>query len=302
MSYPRTARPSIIWAGICMLLAVLSYLLLINNNLDFANFILIISAMVIGTVLAWVSGKRVAMTAMPQMYYGMGGGAAAPIAASEMPSSRHHLLNLTLALIDGLIGMIAFNGSLIAFAKLQGIIRKTIILPLHNISMAIFGLIILDLLGVLLFYSEQQALLAVYFGLLFLYGIFMALPIVGANIPVVISLFNVMTELAVAFEGFVLANPLMMVAGIIVGASGTLLTLLMAKAINQSVTAILFTHHHDEPITTQGIEWTLKPINATDGGVMLACAQKIIIIPGYEMAVAQAQNKIWGLVKLLMEQ
>ncbi|MGP3397932.1 NAD(P)(+) transhydrogenase (Re/Si-specific) subunit beta [Coxiella burnetii] len=304
MSHPRTARPGIVWAGVGMLLAVLVTFLLIKNNLDLTNFILIISAMVIGTVLAWVSGKRVAMTAMPQiiaLYNGMGGGAAAAIAASETLSSSHHLLNLTLALIGGLIGMIAFSGSLIAFAKLQGIIRKTITLPLHNISMAIFGLIILGLLGVLLFYSEQQALLAVYFGLLFLYGIFMTLSIGGANMPVVISLFNAMTGLAVAFEGFVLANPLMMVAGIIVGASGTLLTLLMAKAINQSVTAILFTPHHDGPITTQGIEGTLKPINATDAGVMLAYAQKIIIVPGYGMAVAQAQNKIWELAKLLME-
>ena len=307
MSHPRSARAGIVVAGVGMLVAVVATFFLPNIYEHVFNLILILSAVVIGAAVAWVSGAKVSITAMPQMialYNGMGGGAAAAIAANELlhRSGAIEPLILLLALLGALIGMVSFSGSLIAFAKLQGVVRKAITLPLHNFVMSLVALGLLAMLVVLCFYPQAYGLLAVYFGVLFLFGIFMTLPIGGANMPVVISLFNAMTGLAVAFEGFVLNNAAMIVAGIVVGASGTLLTYLMAKAINQSVGKILFTPHHDGKIeSAHEIDGELKPISSTDAGVMLAYAQKIIIVPGYGMAVAQAQNKVWELSELLLD-
>jgi len=303
MSSPVTARRGIVWAGVGMVLATL--VTFVHPHIN-TNYVLMVLAIGIGGGTAWWSGKKVAMTDMPQMialYNGMGGGAAAAIAAVELLKGKEMpLVVLMMAVVGGLIGAIAFSGSAIAFAKLQGIMRKAVRFKgqkLVNLSVfataVLFGLIILNLDGQISGFG-----LFVFFALALAFGIMMTLPIGGADMPVVISLYNALTGLAVGLEGFVLQNPAMMIAGIVVGSAGTLLTQLMAKAMNRPITNVLFSNFGESSgEAEQSVNGTMKPIEATDAGVMMAFANNVVIIPGYGMAVAQAQHKIWELTQLL---
>ncbi len=305
MSHPRTARRGIILAGIGMAVAILVTFLEPKMH-GFQNYLLMLIAIILGGGLAYVSGKKVAMTNMPQMiaiYNGMGGGAAAAIAGSEL--LRAHPLPLVvtvLALLGAIIGTVSFSGSLIAYAKLQGLMRKIIHFKQHQwINMGLMATAVV--LGVLLIiWPHAHTLLGLFFIVLLVLGVLVTTPIGGANMPIVISLFNAMTGLAVAFEGFVLNNSAMIIAGTVVGASGSLLTQLMAKAMNQKITNILFIPHKEEHVqSAEGITGNLKPIESPDAAVMLAYASNVIIVPGYGLAVAQAQHKIWELAQLLEE-
>jgi NAD(P) transhydrogenase subunit beta len=303
MSSPVTARSGILWAGAGMLVATLATFF--YPGLE--NYLLIIIAIVIGSSVAWVSGRRVAMTDIPQMialYNGMGGGAAASIAAVELYRGAAASLSIaTLAVVGGIIGAVSFSGSLIAFGKLQGLIKRS----LRFRGQQLLNLLILAavlVLGALTASGINATPLIVtgFFALALLLGVSMTLPIGGADMPVVISLYNALTGLAVAFEGFVLGNAAMIIAGTVVGSAGTLLTQLMAKAMNRSIGNVLFSGFGDTGTAATGtVTGSLKPIEATDVGVMLAFAQKVIVVPGYGMAVAQAQHKVWELCQLLIE-
>ena len=145
-------------------------------------------------------------------------------------------------------------------------------------------------------------LVSLFFAFALLLGIAMTLPIGGADMPVVISLYNALTGLAVGFEGFVLDNAAMIIAGTVVGAAGTLLTQLMAKAMNRSLGNVLFANFGETSVAAAGgVTGSQKAIEASDAGVMLAYSQKVIIVPGYGLAVAQAQHKVWELAQLLLE-
>jgi len=303
MSSPRTAVSGVRWAGVGMLLATLVTLAFMGASS--LNLMLVIGAIAIGGVVAWVSGKRVAMTDMPQMialYNGMGGGAAAAIAAVELyRGAEVNVVHLSVALIGGFIGSVSFSGSLIAFAKLQGLITKSVRFGGQKIlNMAI--LLIAVALGVMVVTGAQSGLplVSLFFVFSLLLGIAMTLPIGGADMPVVISLYNALTGLAVGFEGFVLDNAAMIIAGTVVGAAGTLLTQLMAKAMNRSLGNVLFANFGETSAAGGSVTGTQKAIEASDAGVMMAYAQKIIIVPGYGMAVAQAQHKVWELAQLLI--
>ncbi len=211
---------------------------------------------------------------------------------------------LILAIIGAFIGSVAFSGSAIAFAKLQGIMRKPIRFTSQRTASLVVAVLAL-VMGLVVFKGGHEAssfALFLFFALSLALGVMMTLPIGGADMPVVISLYNALTGLAVGFEGFVLQNPAMMIAGIVVGSAGTLLTQLMAKAMNRPITNVLFSNFGD---TAGGegeqVKGSMKPIEATDAGVMMAFADKVIIVPGYGMAVAQAQHKLWELVQLLQE-
>jgi NAD(P) transhydrogenase subunit beta len=303
MSSPVTARSGILWAGAGMLLATLATFFYPGMG----NYPLILIAVVIGGTVAWVSGRRVAMTDMPQMialYNGMGGGAAASIAAVELyRGGAVSLATSTLAVVGGIIGAVSFSGSLIAFGKLQGLIRRS----LRFSGQQLFNLVILLaalVLGTLIAVGIDAGLGMVtgLFALSLLLGLTMTLPIGGADMPVVISLYNALTGLAVAFEGFVLGNAAMIIAGTVVGSAGTLLTQLMAKAMNRSLGNVLFSGFGDTGATAAAgeVKGSLKPIEASDAGVMMAFAQKVIVVPGYGMAVAQAQHKVWELCQVLI--
>jgi NAD(P) transhydrogenase subunit beta len=301
MSSPVTARGGIIWAGIGMLVATL--ITFFKPGME--NYLLMTVAIAIGGGLAYWSGKKVAMTDMPQMialYNGMGGGAAGAIAAVELLRGNFDSTTfMTLAIAGALIGSVSFSGSLVAFAKLQGWARK----PLRFPGQQLFNLALLAAaagLGAWLVIQGEYtgALVLLFFVLALAYGVMMTLPIGGADMPVVISLFNALTGLAVAFEGFVLNNAAMIIAGTVVGSAGTLLTQLMAKAMNRSIGNVLFSAFGSAGEAGEGaVEGSMRPINATDVGVMMAYADRVVIIPGYGMAVAQAQHKIQELTELL---
>ena len=301
MSSPLTARTGIHWAGAGMLVATLITFFWPGME----NYLLMTAAIFVGGVAAWWTGKKVSMTDMPQMialYNGMGGGAAGAIAAVELLRGEFHSgIFLTLAVLGALIGSISFSGSLIAFAKLQGLIRKPLRFPLqHALNLLIFALAV-GYGGMLVVTGDTSGInLLIFFGLALGIGIMKTLPIGGADMPVVISLYNALTGLAVAFEGFVLNNAAMIIAGTVVGSAGTLLTQLMARAMNRSIGNVLFGSFGGEQGAEESVEGAMKPIDVTDVSIMMAYAEKVIIIPGYGMAVAQAQHKIKELMDVLL--
>ena len=310
MSHPRTARGGVIWAGVGMLIATL----ITFAEPQMHNYLLMTTAIFVGGILAWWTGKRVAMTDMPQMialYNGMGGGSAAAIAAVELLRvytgaglTHEAFAARELAVIGALIGTIAFSGSLIAFAKLQGWQRKVYRFPAQNfVNLVLFlGLLVLGFMLARTEFSSNT--LYAFFALALIVGIMMTIPIGGADMPVVISLYNALTGLAVGIEGFVLQNPAMMIAGIVVGSAGTLLTQLMAKAMNRPLSNVLFSGFGtgDDGGSTMSVSGSMKAIDAADAAITMAYAEKVIFVPGYGMAVAQAQHKVWELAKLLQQQ
>ncbi|HGY09132.1 MAG TPA: NAD(P)(+) transhydrogenase (Re/Si-specific) subunit beta [Oceanithermus profundus] len=303
MSHPATAKRGIVWAGYAMLAATI---------VTFAwpglgNFFLIILGILVGGGAAWVIAKKVAMTDMPQMvavYNGMGGGAAGAIAAVEL--LRHSAGQgemttglLVLALLGGLIGAVSFSGSMVAFAKLQGLVNsRAVTFPFQQpINMTVLGLSVLLAIAYL-FGAQGTGVVLWFFVLALLFGVLMTIPIGGGDMPVVISLYNAFTGLAVGFEGFAIGNPAMIIAGTVVGAAGTLLTILMAKAMNRSLYSVLFGAFGAVEQEGGEIKGSLKPMEPEDAASLMAFANKVIIVPGYGMAVAQAQQK----VKELMEE
>ena len=314
MASPATARSGIHWAGWGMLIATGATFLLPGLH----NMPLIVTALVLGTVAAWISGKRVAITDMPQMvalYNGMGGGSAAAIGAVELLrfSSFAHggalgpdglpphpgTVVLVLAVLGSAIGAVSLSGSIIAWAKLDGRLDKRVVFPgqqafnlLVAVAMAVLGVwagVTLEVWAIVAFFVVALAL-----------GVLMTLPIGGADMPVVISLYNAFTGLAVAFEGYVLGNEALIIAGMMVGAAGILLTRLMAKAMNRPITGVLFGSFGGGG-QQQEISGSQKPIEAGDVAAMMAFAERVVIVPGYGLAVAQAQHKIWELAQRLMD-
>lgn len=312
MSHPTTARSGILWAGYGMVVATI--ITFIHPQMQ-GNYALMIIAIVIGSAIAWWFAKKVAMTAMPQMiaiYNGMGGGAAAAIAAVEL-LKKHEAGNqlplsvMLMAVAGALIGSVAFSGSVVAFGKLQELKffrddAKFRFSGQQLVNALVFGAAVLLGIIIAVTHSTSGGLITVFFLLALAFGAMMALPIGGADMPVVIALFNAFTGLAVALEGYVLGNSAMIIAGIIVGSSGTLLTLLMAKAMNRSVANVLFSNWAALGSgEAQEVTGSLKPMEAPDAAIQMAYAAKVIIVPGYGMAVAQAQHKIWEMCKLLIE-
>ena len=320
MSSPVTAPSGLFVAGIGMAVAVLASFLYAFDVGSAArpdlmvNIALALVALALGGGVAWWSGRTVAMTAMPQMvaiYNGMGGGAAGAIAAVELYGNKAQgMTALAVTLLGALIGAVSLSGSLIAWAKLDGVINK----PVRVKGQQVFnGLVLIATVVVggfivgagqdgsgLLALLTKPGWITVFFGCALVLGILMTLPIGGADMPVVISIFNAFTGLAVGLEGFVLQNPALMIAGMVVGAAGMLLTLLMAKAMNRSVSNVVFTNFGDAPKHTQGaIKGSLKPMAPGDAGIAMRYAASVIIVPGYGLAVAQAQGKLFEFVKLL---
>ena len=301
MSSPVTARKGIVWAGVGMVLATV----VTFATPGMQNYLLMVIAIAVGGALAWISGKKVAMTDMPQMvaiYNGMGGGAAAAIAAVEFARGEMHGAVVTLlATLGALIGAVSFAGSVVAWAKLQGVMKKAFRLPAQNAVNVLLALLTVGLgAAIVIAPAVDPTLVGAFFILALILGTIITLPIGGADMPVVISLFNAFTGLAVGFEGFVMGIPALIIAGIVVGAAGTLLTQLMAKAMNRPISNILFV-----PMAASGggeaVEGEQKEVGAMDAAAMMRYASKVIIVPGYGMAVAGAQHKVWEMTELLEE-
>ena len=272
-------------------------------------FGLILVGIAVGVIPTWLWGKKVAMTDMPQMvalFNGMGGGSAAAIGAGELlkfsdpTSGSHPMITVTLAVLGALIGSVSMTGSIIAWAKLDGRMDRRFNFP----GQQFFNFFILAAAVVagiaLIAWQVSPWLIVAFFALALLFGVLMTLPIGGADMPVVISLFNALTGLAVAFEGYVMQIEALIIAGTVVGAAGTFLTQLMAKAMNRPISGVLFSNFGGGG-SGEAIEGAQKPIEASDAASLLYMAEKVIIVPGYGMAVAQAQHKIWELSQALIK-
>jgi NAD(P) transhydrogenase subunit beta len=240
---------------------------------------------------------------MVALFNGMGGGAAAVISYLEL--SRGEVVSglRLLAISGGLIGSISFSGSIGAFMKLQRLIKdRPITFPLQQPFHALLFLLTLILSYFVFVQSVPSSqnilnLVNLLFAVPLLLGFLLTLPIGGADMPVIIALFNALTGLAVGFDGFAIGNQAMMVSGTIVGASGSLLTYLMAKAMNRSIRNVIFGAFGK--LQEQGIAKDMKPRDIDDAGIMIGFARKVIVVPGYGLAVAQAQHKLREFMDIL---
>jgi NAD(P) transhydrogenase subunit beta len=268
--------------------------------------------MLVGGGFGAVAARKVKMTAMPQMvalFNGVGGGAAALIALAELhrvlPEPGKPTVDILIAIaLSALIGAISFSGSLVAFAKLQELIGgRPITYPGQQFVNAAVFLVAVGSGVAIVAGAQDEWLLWVLVAASTVFGVLFVLPIGGADMPVVISLLNAFTGLAVAAGGFELENNVLIVAGMLVGASGTLLTLMMSRAMNRSIANVLFGAFGQVTASaggaTTGIDGTVRPTTPDDVAVMLAYAQKVVIVPGYGMAVAQAQHDVRALADLL---
>ena len=309
LSNPATARRGNQIGAVGMLIAIA----VTFAQKSVVSYWEILVGMAIGGTFGAVAARRVKMTAMPQMvalFNGVGGGAAALISLAEFhllapdPGRLHGDVSVSI-ILSALIGSISFSGSLVAFAKLQELIQgRPIVYPGQQ---AVNGLLLAAVVSAgvaIVAGAEQQWLIwAVVVGSL-VFGVLFVLPIGGADMPVVISLLNAFTGLAAAATGFELENNVLIVSGALVGASGTLLTILMGRAMNRSIANVLFGAFGQvsagvaaAAADTNG--GTVRSATADDVAVMLAYAHKVVFVPGYGMAVAQAQHDVHQLADLL---
>ncbi|MBA2389139.1 MAG: NAD(P)(+) transhydrogenase (Re/Si-specific) subunit beta [Geodermatophilaceae bacterium] len=304
---PKTAVRGNLIAAVGVALAVIATLLIPGTQ----NWLLIALGMVIGTLLGVPSARQVKMTAIPQMvalFNGVGGGAVALIAWSEFRTTDGFTGEATYVVVGslfaGIIGSVSFWGSLVAFGKLQEILPGRPIglgaaqklLNAVLLGAAVTCAVVAGLGGASELWIVAMLLLAAALGLT------VVLPIGGADMPVVISLLNAMTGLSAAAAGLALNDTAMIVAGMIVGASGSILTNLMAQAMNRSIPAIVaggFGGGSMTPDSTDGVDRTVRSTSAADAAIQMAYASSVIVVPGYGMAVAQAQHAVADMAELL---
>jgi NAD(P) transhydrogenase subunit beta len=315
LSNPASARKGNLVAAAGMSIAIIGTIFLYQEEgKKLGNYLWIFGGIIIGSILGTVSAKKVKMTAMPEMvslFNGMGGACAALIGFIEFGHLSHHLNNnpnqtgILLTIILGLvIGSISFAGSIIAWGKLNGRIKDysfngqqilNLLLLAVVVSLSVYLISSLSASNAYLFYVLAAIALT--------YGVVFVLPIGGADMPVVISLLNSFTGVAAACGGFLYDNKVMLTGGILVGAAGTLLTLLMCKAMNRSLKNVLIGSFGGAKAGTSGTkaQGSHKEISLSDAATVMAYANKVMIVPGYGLAVAQAQHPCHELEKILEE-
>lgn len=317
LSHPLTARRGNILAAFGMGFAIVATILFHRKDGEpIGNIPLIIAAIAIGTVIGWVIAKKVKMTAMPQLvsfFNGMGGAAAALISMMEFPHVSPDLIARTgmangyvLAILLGLmIGTVSWSGSMIAFGKLDGRIGDLRVRSMKYVNITILAV----LLGFIVYIMTREVgttrelmpFIYIMFGISVIYGVLFVMPIGGADMPVVISLLNSFTGVAAAMGGFLYNNQAMLTGGILVGSAGTILTILMCRAMNRSLLNVIvgvFGGGGSAATTEAG---TIKEITLPDAAILLSYSKKVVIVPGYGLAVAQAQHICHELDKLLEE-
>jgi len=315
MNGPKTARQGNLLAAAGMGIAIIAtFFIRDEDGNPIGNFAWIALAFVIGSVLGTWSAKRVQMTAMPQMvalFNGLGGGAVALVAAVEYPNLFNHgSLNpvaLVTTVLSLLIGGVSFTGSLVAYGKLQEILSgRPVTWPGQKVlNLAIFIAAIV-IMVILLNGSRSDTLLYALLGLSLILGITLVLPIGGADMPVVISLLNSFTGCAAGLAGFVLNNTALLIGGGLVGASGLILTLGMCKAMNRPLSNVIFGAFGAESTggvsaIGEGKTGTVRSYSVEDAAIIFNSANSVIIVPGYGMAVAQAQHVVKELAANLAE-
>jgi len=315
LSHPDTAKKGNLWAAIGMLIAVIGTLLLHRQDgHKIGNFGYIFAAIAIGTFLGWIIAKRVKMTKMPELvsfFNGMGGAAAALISILEFPHiskellAEHGMLNWqSLVIFLGLaIGSVSFAGSMIAFGKLDGRIKdiRSKVLRIVNIALL---LVIFLIIAYLMTRGQVNPIdlkpfVYLLLAISLIYGVLFVMPIGGADMPVVISLLNSFTGVAAAMGGFLYNNLVMLTGGILVGSAGTILTVLMCRAMNRSLINVIIGAFGGGGTAAESEQGAIKEISVTDTAILLSYSQKVMVVPGYGLAVAQAQHLAHELDKIL---
>ncbi len=323
LSNPATARRGNLIAAAGMIIAIAGTIFLYENNgQKLGNYVWIFSAIIIGSIIGTVVAKKVKMTAMPELvsfFNGMGGACAALISIVEFDYlfREHRLMNSVrladvvpaghyLAIIFGtIIGSVSFIGSMIAWGKLSGKVKDYSFKGQHLFNLIVLFFVLA--MAVFTYFSNVSSSNIPFFitlALALLYGIFFVLPIGGADMPVVISLLNSFTGIAAACGGFLYDNKAMLTGGILVGAAGTLLTILMCRAMNRSLKNVLigsFGTRAKAVTATEGKQGNIKEISVNDAAMLMAYSKKVMIVPGYGLAVAQAQHTCHELEKALEE-
>ena len=301
LSSPATARSGNRLAAIGMALALSATLL----DRQIVSFWIIAAGTLVGAGIGVYFARTVQMTAMPQMvalFNGMGGATAALVSVAEYLriSAENGTVGTgeaTSIVLGTAIGAISFTGSLIAFGKLQELLSgKPLQFPLQRVLNALVLLAIIGLGGAIAFGAVGTSAIWLLFAAALALGVLFVLPIGGGDMPVVISILNSLTGLAAALTGFVLHNQMLVVAGVLVGASGTLLTLLMSAAMNRSVANVLFgafgATSESAALALTGSHRTVRQTTAEDTAIALAYARSVVIVPGYGLAVAEAQHTV----------
>ena len=306
LSHPLTARRGNIIAAIGMIMAIAATILFHQKEgAPIGNIGWIVAAMIIGTAIGWIIAVKVKMTAMPQLvsfFNGMGGAAAALISMMEFPHISSELVARTgmanghvLAILLGLvIGSVSWAGSMIAFGKLDGWIGDLRVKAMKYVNVTILAVII----GFIVYImtrdvqasSELTPLILILFAVSVAYGVLFVMPIGGADMPVVISLLNSFTGVAAAMGGFLYNNQAMLTGGILVGSAGTILTILMCRAMNRSLLNVIVGVFGGGGAAANAEGGTVKEITVSDAAVLLSYSKKVVVVPGYGLAVAQAQH------------
>ncbi len=305
LSSPKTARLGTIVGAAG---AVIATVILFFTGIELDNLAVIIAMIVIGSVIGAVSARRVKMTAMPQMvalFNGVGGGAAGLIAVVEFLHAKDDATALfwIFTVVTVIIGSVAFSGSIVTYLKLQELMTtRPVVIPAGKwvTILVAAALVVFAIWGII---DPQFWIILILLALSLIFGVLFVLPVGGADVPIVISLLNALTGLAVAASGYVLDNVLLLIAGTLVGASGTLLTTMMAKAMGRPLTATLFGAFSGTTAGSAG-PGSDRPVRSSspqDVAIMLGYADKVILVPGYGLAVAQAQSTLRELADLLAE-
>jgi len=310
LGHPETAKKGNLIAATGMGLAIVGTIVLHDLEVSNLVYILIVSAIIVGSIIGWLIAIKVEMTKMPELvslFNGFGGASAALIGIIEYGNNaamgNSTMMVTILAAI--VIGSITFSGSMIAWAKLNGMMWKDIRLPKYNLINNLFfiGLLIFSAYIV---WSNVDSNMIVYLLLIaaLVYGVLFVIPIGGADMPVVISLLNSLTGIAAAITGVLYGNKIMLVGGILVGSAGLILTFAMCVAMNRSLASVIFGAFGSggETPVAGGVSktgGTVRKTTASDAAVMMNYANKVVIVPGYGLAVAQAQHVIHELEELL---
>lgn len=306
LGHPETAKKGNLTAAIGMGLAIVGTIVLHQMEIPSFIYMLIGIAILLGSIIGWIIAVKVQMTKMPELvslFNGFGGASAALIGLVEYNKIIGDMMQSTTTIAAIIIGSITFSGSLIAWAKLNGTMRSVLRLPKYGIinNMMFLGLLIF---GAFIVISPALSPFVIYALLLasLVYGILFVIPIGGADMPVVISLLNSLTGIAAAITGILYNNMVMLVGGILVGSAGLILTFAMCKAMNRSLSNVIFGAFGEDTNALEGENkamGTIKKTESSDVAVLLNYSQSVIIVPGYGLAVAQAQHVIHELEELL---
>lgn len=307
LSNPESARRGNLWAGAGMILAMVATMILHRDvhggTIKGANLAIILGAIALGGVVGAVIARKIKMTAMPQLvsfFNATGGAASALVALIEFSNPENQSALVTV--LGLVIGSIAFSGSMIAYGKLNGNIKDIFSKWMTYINLVILAGVVV--LVVVLLTSEMPSegknlFIYILLAVSLVYGVSFVMPIGGADMPVVISLLNSFTGIAAAMGGFIYQNQAMILGGIFVGAAGMILTLLMCKAMNRSLINVIIGSFGGGGAAVDREKGVIKEVSATDAAVMLNYSSKVVIVPGYGLAVAQAQHICSELDELL---